>query len=89
MECASCLLTLSTPLAERACVSQVTEHPLVTVHPETQERVLNCSPSFLKQIQGLHPRESEAPLGLGRIVAGHHRASTSHQNREHIRCLYF
>jgi hypothetical protein len=28
-------------------------------------------------------------LGLGRIVAFHHHLSTSHQIREHIRCLYF
>ena len=45
-------------------IDMITEHPLITVHPETQERVLNCSPSFLKRIQGLHPRESEALLNL-------------------------
>ena len=34
------------------------EHPLVTVHPETGERMLFVSPSFLKSIVGLTPRES-------------------------------
>ena len=28
-------------------------------------------------------------VGLGRIVALHHRSCTSHQIREEIRCLYF
>ena len=28
-------------------------------------------------------------LGLGRTAALHHRLSTSHRIREHIRCLYF
>ncbi|MGI9475261.1 MAG: TauD/TfdA dioxygenase family protein [Hyphomicrobiaceae bacterium] len=41
-----------------------TEHPLVTVHPETGERQLYVSPSFLKSIVGLSPRESEAFLAL-------------------------
>jgi alpha-ketoglutarate-dependent taurine dioxygenase len=45
-------------------IDMVTEHPLVTVHPETQERVLNCSPSFLKRIQDLSPRESETVLAM-------------------------
>ncbi|MFT5509788.1 MAG: alpha-ketoglutarate-dependent taurine dioxygenase [Hyphomicrobiaceae bacterium] len=41
-----------------------TEHPLVTVHPETGERQLYVSPSFLKSIVGLSPRESEKFLEL-------------------------
>jgi taurine dioxygenase len=36
-----------------------TEHPIVRVHPETGERLLFVSPSFLKSIVGLSPRESE------------------------------
>jgi hypothetical protein len=31
----------------------------------------------------------EARLGLGRIVALHHRSSTSHQIRDHMRSLCF
>src|SRR5438067_10045940 len=34
------------------------EHPLVTIHAETGERVLFVSPSFLKSVVGLTPRES-------------------------------
>ena len=41
-----------------------TKHPLVTVHPETGERQLYVSPSFLKSIVGLSPRESEKFLEL-------------------------
>ncbi len=41
-----------------------TEHPLVTVHPETGERQLFVSPSFLKSIVGFSPRESEKILEL-------------------------
>ena len=37
---------------------------LVRVHPETGERALYCSPSFLKSIVGLTPRESEQMLEL-------------------------
>lgn len=42
----------------------VSEHPLVRVIPENGERVLFVSPSFLKSITGLHPRESEQLLAL-------------------------
>ena len=41
-----------------------TEHPLVTVHAETGERVLFVSPSFLKSIVGLTPRESQKILEI-------------------------
>lgn len=41
-----------------------TEHPIVRVHPETGERVLYVSPSFLKSIVGLTSRESEMMLEL-------------------------
>lgn len=40
----------------------VSEHPLVTVHPETGEPVLYISPGFLKSITGLHTRESRVLL---------------------------
>jgi alpha-ketoglutarate-dependent sulfate ester dioxygenase len=42
----------------------LTEHPLVAVHPETGERALYVSPSFLKKIVGVSPRESEQLLGM-------------------------
>ena len=42
----------------------ITEHPLVSVHPETGQRVLYVSPSYVKSIAGLKPRESEALLEL-------------------------
>ena len=38
------------------------EHPLVTVHPETRERVLYASQEFTRNIVGLEPRESDALL---------------------------
>jgi len=41
-----------------------TEHPIVRVHPETGERQLFVSPSFLKSIVGLAPRESELMLEM-------------------------
>jgi len=40
------------------------EHPLVRVHPETGERALYVSPSFIKKIVGLTPRESDQLLHL-------------------------
>jgi alpha-ketoglutarate-dependent taurine dioxygenase len=40
----------------------ISEHPLVTVHPETGERVLYVSPQFVRKISGLHPRESQKLL---------------------------
>ena len=43
-----------------------TEHPIVRVHPETGERVLFVSPSFLKTIVGLTARErGDARSALG------------------------
>ena len=39
-------------------------HPLVTVHPASQERILYVSPDFLQRIEGLTPRESQALLEL-------------------------
>jgi alpha-ketoglutarate-dependent taurine dioxygenase len=42
----------------------ISEHPLVRVHPESGERVLFVSPSFLQHIIGLSPRESELLLQL-------------------------
>ncbi len=41
-----------------------TEHPLVTVHPETGEKILYVSPTFLESIVGLSPRENQAMLEL-------------------------
>ena len=38
------------------------EHPIVRVHPETGERALYVSPSFLKSIVGLSARESQVLL---------------------------
>jgi alpha-ketoglutarate-dependent sulfate ester dioxygenase len=40
------------------------DHPLVTVHAETGERVLFASPSFLKSVVGLAPRESQKLLEM-------------------------
>jgi taurine dioxygenase len=37
----------------------VSEHPLVRVHPVSGERILFVSPSFLKSIVGMAPRESQ------------------------------
>ncbi|MDY7578819.1 TauD/TfdA family dioxygenase [Herbaspirillum sp. RTI4] len=47
-----------------AATPLVSHHPLVRVHPETGERALYVSPSFLKRIVGLQPRESEQLLAL-------------------------
>lgn len=44
--------------------SLVSEHPLVRVHPESGERVLFISPSFLKSIIGMTPRESQTMLEM-------------------------
>jgi alpha-ketoglutarate-dependent taurine dioxygenase len=40
----------------------VSEHPIVRVHPETGERLLFVSPSFLKSIVGVTPRENQILL---------------------------
>src|SRR5436305_11103559 len=40
------------------------EHPLVTVHAETGERVLFVSPSYVKSLVGLTPRESQKILEI-------------------------
>ena len=51
--------------AERTGASNLaTEHPLVTSHPETGERVLYISPDFVRRIVGLTPRESQALLEM-------------------------
>lgn len=42
----------------------VSHHPLVRIHPESGRRSLFVSPSFLKRIVGLTPRESEHLLQL-------------------------
>lgn len=44
--------------------SLVSEHPLVRVHPETGERALYVSPSFLKSLKDFAPRESQQILEL-------------------------
>lgn len=42
----------------------ISEHPLVTVHPETGEKVLYVSPTYVKSIVGLKPRESQKILEM-------------------------
>jgi taurine dioxygenase len=42
----------------------ISEHPLVRVHPETGERALYVSPSFLESIVGFTPTESSALLAM-------------------------
>ncbi|MEK9662114.1 MAG: TauD/TfdA family dioxygenase [Alphaproteobacteria bacterium] len=44
--------------------TMTTRHPLVRVHPESGERSLYLSPSFVRRIDGLHPRESQKLLEL-------------------------
>lgn len=44
--------------------SLISEHPLVRVHPETNERVLYVSPAFVTSIVDLSPRESQGLLEL-------------------------
>jgi taurine dioxygenase len=44
--------------------SYSSEHPIVRVHPETGERILFASPSFLRRIVGLSARESQLVLEL-------------------------
>lgn len=44
--------------------TMITRHPLVTVHPETGEKVLYISPGFLRRIDGLPSNESQALLHL-------------------------
>ena len=39
-------------------------HPLVRVHPETGERVLYVSPSFIRSVEGLKPHESQKLMEL-------------------------
>ena len=48
----------------RQITGQISEHPLVRVHPETGQRALYVCPQFLKSIVGLTPRESEQLLEL-------------------------
>ena len=50
------------PNLVRQITEQISEHPLVRVHPETNERALYVCPQFLKSIVGLAPRESEQLL---------------------------
>ena len=42
--------------------AMVSEHPLVTVHPETSERTLFVNAAYVDHIVGLTPRESELSL---------------------------
>lgn len=42
----------------------IAEHPLITIHPETGERVLYAIPNFTKSIVGLTPTESQALLEM-------------------------
>ncbi|MEZ5657178.1 MAG: TauD/TfdA family dioxygenase [Burkholderiaceae bacterium] len=42
----------------------VSRHPLVTVHPETGEKVLYVSPGFLRRIDGLASNEGQALLQM-------------------------
>jgi taurine dioxygenase len=51
-----------TALAESQRKNFSSEHPIVRVHPETGERTLFVSPSFLKSIVGLSARENQVLL---------------------------
>jgi len=42
----------------------VSEHPMVTVHPESGDRVLNVNPSFVETIVGMTATESRSILEL-------------------------
>jgi len=42
----------------------VSEHPVVRVHPETSERALFVSPTFLRYIVGVSPEESRRIINL-------------------------
>lgn len=42
---------------------KASEHPLVSIHPETGERVLNISPLTLQHVVGLSDDDSERLLG--------------------------
>lgn len=55
--------------------SLVSEHPLVRIHPETGERALYVSPSFLKSIVDVTPTESQ---GDPRTAVGTRDASRIH-----------
>ncbi|MEZ5649683.1 MAG: TauD/TfdA family dioxygenase [Burkholderiaceae bacterium] len=44
--------------------TMITSHPLITVHPETGEKVLYISPGFLRRIEGLASNESQAILQM-------------------------
>ncbi len=48
----------------QAARTLVSEHPVVTRHPETGEPMLFVSPSFLRNIVGLTPRENELLLEM-------------------------
>lgn len=50
------------PALIRQITGQVSEHPIVRVHPKTGERALYVCPQFLKSVVGLSPRESEQLL---------------------------
>ena len=48
----------------QAARTMVSEHPLVTRHPETGEPQLFVSPGFLRSIVGLNPRENQLVLEM-------------------------
>ena len=78
------------------CLLQVSTYPRVCFRRPTTcafPRAFRFPPAP----QGTNPENHpdliallyEACVGLGRIVASHHRSSTSYQICEHIRYLYF